>query len=102
MKPLKRKPTKVMILISGDDCLSTQAPEGWTLVDGRLMRELECSDFNQAKQIVDKISEIAERLNHHPELHFGWGYVVIECYTHDENAVTQSDFKLANKIEEAI
>jgi len=102
MNPLKRKPTKAMILICGDDYLSNQAPEGWTLVDGRLMRELECSDFNQAKQIVDKISDIAEQLNHHPELHFGWGYVVIECYTHDENAVTQLDFKLANKIEEAI
>ena len=102
MKPWKRKPTKVTILICGDDYMSNQAPDGWTLVDGRLMRELECSDFNQAKKIVDKISEIADRLNHHPELHFGWGYVVIECYTHDENAVTQLDFKLANKIEEAI
>lgn len=82
--------------------MSGQAPEGWVLVDGRLMRELECEDFNQAKKIVDKISILAEELNHHPEIHFGWGYVIIECYTHDEDAVTNLDFKLANHIEELI
>ena len=102
MKPLKRRQIKAMILIFGDDYLSSQAPEGWTLVDGRLMREIECSDFNEAKIIIDKISDIAEKLNHHPELHFGWGYVIIECFTHDENAVTKLDFSLAKKIEEAI
>ena len=82
--------------------MSGQAPEGWALVDGRLMRELECEDFNQAKKIVDKISNLAEELNHHPEIHFGWGYEIIECYTHDEDAVTKLDFKLANHIEELI
>ena len=91
-----------MIHTCGDDTMSGHAPEGWVLVDGRLMRELECEDFNQAKKIVDKISILAEELNHHPEIHFGWGYVIIECYTHDEDAVTKLDFKLANHIEELI
>jgi len=66
------------------------------------MREFEFENFARAKAFVDKISGICEAKNHHADLHFGWGYVVIECYTHDENAVTQLDFKLANKIEEAI
>lgn len=99
---MKRKPTRATIHTCGDDNMSGQAPEGWVLVDGRLMRELECEDFNQAKKIVDKISTLAEELNHHPEIHFGWGYVIIECYTHDEGGVTKLDFKLANHIEELI
>ncbi len=34
----------------------------------------------------------------HADIHFGWGYVVIELTTHDENAITMLDVELATKI----
>ena len=59
------------------------------------MREFEFDDFVSAKNFVDAISLLAEDANHHPEIHFGWGYVVIELYTHDKNQITEKDLALA-------
>ncbi|MDA8838230.1 4a-hydroxytetrahydrobiopterin dehydratase [Candidatus Poseidoniales archaeon] len=73
-------------------------PTGWAIVEHRLMREFEFDDFLSAKTFVDAISLLAEDANHHPEIHFGWGYVVIELYTHDEHQITEKDLALALRI----
>ena len=75
-----------------------ETPDGWELIDGRLMAEYEFEDFSLAKQFVDAVAELSELENHHPELHFGWGYVVLELFTHSVESVTQKDYDLAQKI----
>tara|TARA_Y100000768_G_C23798570_1_gene596021 strand:+ start:377 stop:622 length:246 start_codon:yes stop_codon:yes gene_type:complete len=75
-----------------------ETPEGWEIVDGRLMSEYEFENFADAKVFIDAVSILSEQENHHPELHFGWGYVVIELFTHDAGAVTEADIALAEKI----
>jgi 4a-hydroxytetrahydrobiopterin dehydratase len=75
-----------------------KTPDGWELIDGRLMAEYEFEDFALAKEFIDAISVLSEQENHHPELHFGWGYVVVELFTHSVEAVTQKDYDLAQKI----
>lgn len=75
-----------------------ETPEGWEIVDGRLMSEYKFENFAQAKQFIDAVAILSEKENHHPELHFGWGYVVIELFTHDVGAVTEADIALAQKI----
>ena len=85
-----------MTLIFGDEIL--EAPKGWELIEGRLMAEYKFLDFASAKQFVDAVSELSENENHHPEIHFGWGYVVIELFTHDQEKVTDLDYQLAEKI----
>lgn len=74
------------------------APEGWAMVDDRLMREWAFPNFHDAKVFVDQISQLANEHNHHPEIHFGWGYVVIELMTHDQGSVTELDLDLARAI----
>ena len=74
------------------------APTGWTEVEGRFMREFSFEDFARAKAFVDAVSEICERMNHHAELHFGWGYAVVETTTHDANSITELDHQLAEAI----
>jgi 4a-hydroxytetrahydrobiopterin dehydratase len=73
-------------------------PEGWAVVEERLMREFEFGNFSSAKTFVDVISVLAEEANHHPEIHFGWGYAVVELFTHDEGRITQKDIDLARSI----
>ena len=74
------------------------APMGWTEVDGRLMREFTFDDFTSAKTFIDAVADICERINHHAELHFGWGYAVVETMTHDTNSITELDHQLAEAI----
>ena len=52
-------------------------PDGWTELEGRLMREFTFDDFLQAKAFIDEVSVLCEAQQHHAELHFGWGYAVI-------------------------
>ena len=80
----------------GDEAMS--APAGWTEVEGRLMREFSFEDFSGAKAFIDSVSAICEQMNHHAELHFGWGYAVVETMTHDANSITTLDHELAEAI----
>ena len=85
-----------MTHIFGDEGM--KVPEGWSIQENHLMREFSFEDFAQAKTFVDAISDVCERKNHHADLHFGWGYVVVELTTHDEGKVTSLDIDVAEAI----
>lgn len=89
-----------MIHTSGAELM--HIPVGWAVVEERLMREFEFTDFNQAKQLVDALSLYAETVNHHPEIHFGWGYVIVELFTHDEDKITDKDTSFATHVNSLI
>ena len=82
--------------IFGAECM--EIPDGWSVQEDHLMREFEFKDFARAKAFVDKISSICEAKNQHADLHFGWGYVVVELTTHDEGKVTMLDVDVAQAI----
>ncbi len=72
---------------------------GWK-VDGKfLKREFKFKDFAESLEFVNKVGEIAERADHHPDFHFGWGYVNIELTTHDTGGLTHNDFDVACEID---
>lgn len=82
-----------------------QPPEGWAVSkDGeRIYRKLETKDFMEAVGLVNRIAEIAEDLNHHPDLHIeSWNHLRIETYSHDVGKLTDRDRKLAGKINEIL
>ena len=72
-----------------------EVPTGWLIQEDHLMREFSFENFADAKTFVDEISVICEEKNHHADLHFGWGYVVIELTTHDQGKVTSLDVEVA-------
>ena len=76
------------------------APENWSVIDARLMREFAFTDFDEAKAFIDRVSDLCNALNHHAELHFGWGYAVVETFSHDTQSITQRDIDLAQAINE--
>jgi len=96
MKKWRRKPKATTTPISGVERVET--PPGWTVVEGRLMREWAFADFAAAKRFVDRVSQVCEHLNHHADVHFGWGYVVLEVVTHDVGDITERDLELARAI----
>jgi 4a-hydroxytetrahydrobiopterin dehydratase len=57
------------------------------------------SDFETSLSFINKVSNIAEEENHHPDLKFGWGYAEIIIFTHAINGLSLSDFILASKID---
>ena len=72
----------------------------WVLVDGRrLVRDYKFSDFAQALAFVNSVGEIAEQAGHHPWIHFTWGQVHVEIWTHKVDGLTEADFDLAARID---
>lgn len=81
--------------------LHRQLP-GWRVVDGHhLCREYDFPDFVSALALVNQIGAIAEREGHHPDIELGWGRVGVTTFTHKIDGLTESDFILAAKIEQA-
>ncbi len=74
---------------------------GWALgEDGKwIIKQFRFSDFAEAMRFADKITPIAEREGHHPDLHISYGKVVVELSTHAIKGLSENDFILAAKID---
>ena len=76
--------------------------DGWTIEDGkRLVRSWKLADFKAALAFVNRIGEIAEGEDHHPDIELGWGRVAVELWTHTAGGLTENDFIVAAKIDRA-
>ena len=54
------------------------------------------ADFAGAIAFVNRVAELAERANHHPDmLVHGWNKVRLTLSTHSEGGLTDADFELA-------
>ncbi len=78
--------------------LKEQLPQ-WSLVDGKLHRELRFADFNEAFGFMSRVALIAETLGHHPEWFNVWNKVVIDLTTHDAGGLSTLDLALAQRID---
>jgi 4a-hydroxytetrahydrobiopterin dehydratase len=72
-----------------------QLPTGYTLVNGALQREFQFRDFAEALAFVNRVGELAERENHHPDVEIHWNTVTLRWWTHVADAVTDHDYELA-------
>ena len=58
-----------------------------------IARELELADFAAAIAFVNRVAELAEAANHHPDiLVHGWNKVRLTLSTHSEGGLTDADF----------
>ncbi len=73
----------------------------WKVTDGHhLEREFKFDDFKQALDFVNKIGEVAEEEQHHPDLFLSWGKVGIKLWTHAIDGLSENDFILAAKVDQ--
>ncbi|MGH3436909.1 MAG: 4a-hydroxytetrahydrobiopterin dehydratase [Sciscionella sp.] len=71
----------------------------WSSEGNAITRTAELANFPQAIQAVNRIAEIAENSNHHPDIDIRWRTLTFHCSTHSEGGVTQADLSLAQEID---
>jgi 4a-hydroxytetrahydrobiopterin dehydratase len=71
----------------------------WSMDGDSLLKRFEFENFAQSLSFVNKVGEIAEAADHHPDITFGWGYAEVRTTTHDRGGVTDVDFALVEKID---
>ncbi len=72
---------------------------GWTAENDKLKKRFSFPDFAASLAFVNKVGEIAERRDHHPDIYFGWGYAEFFITTHDSGGITDFDVALAKEID---
>jgi len=71
----------------------------WSLSDKEIRRYLKFKDFRQAIAFVNKLADIAEAEDHHPDILISYNKVTLTLSTHKVNGLTRNDFILAAKID---
>jgi 4a-hydroxytetrahydrobiopterin dehydratase len=82
--------------------LADQLGHGWEVVkEHHLEKKFAFADFKEALDFTNKVGAIAEAEGHHPDIHLAWGKVRVVIWTHKIDGLTESDFVLAAKVEQA-
>jgi 4a-hydroxytetrahydrobiopterin dehydratase len=79
------------------------AVPAWKLTtDGkRIRREWRVKDFSTALDFFQRVGQLAEAENHHPDFHLtGYREVAIDLSTHAVGGLTENDFIVAAKIDQ--
>jgi 4a-hydroxytetrahydrobiopterin dehydratase len=72
----------------------------WRREDAAIAREWRFADFAAAIAFVERVAEVAESANHHPDiLVHGWNKVRLTLSTHSQGGVTEADFALAAQLD---
>ncbi len=79
--------------------------DGWNIVQNDkkiflLVKDFKFQNFLKSQNFINKVGEISENENHHPDISFGWGYAKITITTHAIEGLSENDFILAAKIDQ--
>lgn len=74
---------------------------GWQVIDEHhLEKEVRFKDFRQALDFTNRVGELAEAEQHHPDIYLAWGKVKVTIWTHKIDGLTESDFVFAAKVDQ--
>lgn len=74
--------------------------KNWSLVNGRLRKELRFGNFVEAFGFMCSVALVAERMNHHPEWFNVYNKVIIDLTTHDVGGISTVDTQFAAAVDE--
>ena len=94
LPPLKGKALEKLLKAVGND---------WQVVaEHHLEKEYKFSDFREALDFTNRVGEMAEHQNHHPDIYLAWGKVKVTIWTHKIDGLTESDFVFAAKTDQLL
>lgn len=80
--------------------LSAELGEAWTVVDGHhLERDFSFKNFRESLAFANRVGELAESVDHHPDLLVAWGRCRVTLWTHRIDGLSETDFVFAAKSE---
>jgi len=75
------------------------ALDGWGLTPQGIQKRYEMGDFPSVMTFVNRVADLAEEANHHPDILINYDKVTFTLMTHYAGGVTEKDFDLAGRIE---
>lgn len=69
----------------------------WEERDDALVREFELPSFRASIEFVDRLAELAESEDHHPDIDIRYRRVTVRWTTHSEGGITEKDREMADR-----
>jgi 4a-hydroxytetrahydrobiopterin dehydratase len=89
-----------MALLSDDEIQNRlEDLDGWEREGDAIRKEFKLDDFKGSVDFVNRLTPVAEEMNHHPDLEISWNKVTVRVTTHSEGGLTENDFELASKVD---
>jgi 4a-hydroxytetrahydrobiopterin dehydratase len=87
-------------LLNDEEVESRLADSQWKREGEHIVRDWQLKDFAAAIAFVNRVAEVAEEMNHHPDiLVHGWNKVRLSVTNHSAGGLTAADFELAKRID---
>jgi 4a-hydroxytetrahydrobiopterin dehydratase len=74
---------------------------GWTRKGEALQKTYSFARFADGIRFVQQVAEVADGMDHHPDIDIRYTKITFSLSTHDAGGITQRDLELAQKIEKA-
>jgi len=87
------------MLISIDEIQKSISKKGWDYDNKKLKKTYELKNFSKSIKFVNEIANIANSLNHHPEININFNQVEIKIGSVELNGVTTKCVSLAIQID---
>lgn len=71
----------------------------WTRQGQNIQRVFQFQDFKESMVFVNRVAELAESADHHPDITIHWNKVTLTLTTHSANGLTAKDIALARQID---
>lgn len=72
--------------------------KSWLLIGDEIKKEYKFKNFKDSMEFINKVAEIAENEDHHPDIFISYNKVLLTLTTHIAKGLTKNDFILAAKI----
>ncbi len=72
---------------------------GWRQEGRRILQDYAFPSFKEAMAFVNRVAEVADEIDHHPDITINYTSVRLSITTHSEGGLTRRDFRLAGRID---
>jgi 4a-hydroxytetrahydrobiopterin dehydratase len=89
-----------MARLSDEEIAERLSGSGWRREGDEIVRDWKLADFAGAMRFVNRVADLAEEADHHPDiLVHGWNRVRLSLTTHSAGGLTEADFGMAERID---
>jgi len=87
-------------LLSDEEIAARLRDSAWVRHGDEIVRDLKVDSFADAIALVNRVAEVAEQRNHHPDiLVHGWNRVRLSLTNHAAGGLTGVDFEMAEQFD---
>tara|TARA_Y100000996_G_scaffold272081_1_gene214204 strand:- start:919 stop:1191 length:273 start_codon:yes stop_codon:yes gene_type:complete len=90
------------MLVNPDEINKSLSSYNWQYKNQKIVKTFNFKTYMDGVDFVNKVAEISERKNHHPEILLEWCKVTLEVASHDMGGVTTKCVNLAMEVESTI